>query len=86
MEVQNIVCFIQYIQRSKSHANQIGDVLNANISYSFDVEAVYLPSQWSYLLKQGNTAMGGVTGIIGTLIASVHSLTDTVSLHSYSFR
>jgi hypothetical protein len=73
LEEQNIVCFIKYIQRSKSHANQFGDVINANIGYSFDVEAVYLPGQWSYLLKRGNTARSGVTGIIGTLTALVHS-------------
>jgi hypothetical protein len=86
MKEQNIVCLIKYIQRSKSHANQFGDVINANIGYSFNVEAVYLTSQWSYLLKRGNTAGGGGAGIIGTIIAMIHSLSDTILFYLYSFR
>jgi len=74
MQVQDIVCFIKYIQRSKPYANQIRNVFNANIGYSSEVETVYLPGQWSHLLKQGNAGARAVNSIFRTFIASVHNL------------
>jgi len=74
MQVQDIVCFVKYIQRSKPYTNQIRNVFNANLGYSPNVETVYLPSQRSYLLKQGNAAVRVVNSFFRTLIASVHSL------------
>ena len=74
MQVQDIVCLIKYIQRSKPYANQIRNVFHANIGYSLNVKTVYLPSQWSHLLKQGNTAARVVNSTFRTFIASVHSL------------
>jgi len=74
MQVQDIVCFIKYIQRSKPYANQIRNVSNANIGYSSEVETVYLPGQRSHLLKQGNAGARVVNSIFRTFIASVHNL------------
>jgi len=74
MQVQDIVCFIKYIQRSKPYANQIRNVFNANIGYSSEVETVYLPGQRSHLLKQGNAGARVVNNIFRTFIASVHNL------------
>jgi hypothetical protein len=73
MQVQNIIRFIEYIQRSKPYANQFWDAFNANISYSFNVETVYLPSQRSYLLKQRNVVIGLVSSISRAFIGSMHS-------------
>lgn len=73
MQVQNIIRFIEYIQRSKPYANQFWDAFNANISYSFNVEAVYLPSQRSYLLKQGNVDIRVVSSISRAFIGTMHS-------------
>jgi hypothetical protein len=78
--VQDIVCFIKYIQRSKPYANQIRNVFNANIGYSLNVETVYLPSQRSHLLKQGNAAARVVNSIFRTFIASVHNSLKMVQL------
>jgi len=47
-------------------------VFNTNVGYPLDVETVYLPSQWGYLLNQGNTAISVVNRILRIFIASVH--------------
>jgi hypothetical protein len=80
LQMQNTIRFIKYIQRSKPYANQFRNVLNANIGYSFNVEAVYLPSQWSYPLKQGNTATRVFIGTFEIFIALGHN-----NLKAYSF-
>ncbi len=74
LQMQNTIRFIKYIQRSKLYANQFRDVLNADISYSFNVEAVYLPSQRSYPLKQGNAAKRAFIGTFEIFIALGHNL------------
>jgi len=47
-------------------------VFDADIGYPLDVETVNLPSQWSYLFNQRNTAISVVNSILRTFIASVH--------------
>jgi hypothetical protein len=69
IQVQNAICFIEYIQRSKPYVDQISYVFYADISYPVQVKAVYLSGQWSNLLKQWYASIGSVNSIIGTFIA-----------------
>src|SRR4030042_3222554 len=85
LQVQDIICFIEYIQRGKSYVDQSGNIVNTDIGYPLDVKAVYLPGQRCYTLKQRNIRVGSVSCIIGTLVASVHRLSDTFSLLLYGF-
>jgi len=80
LQMQNITRFIKYIQRSKPYADQFRNVLNANIGYSFNVETIYLPSQWSYPLEQGNAARRVFIGTFEIFIALGHN-----NLKAYSF-
>ena len=76
LQVQNTVCFIEYIQRGKPYADQFRKIFDANIGYSFNVEAVYLPGQRRYLLKQGNTAASVVGAIFEIFITLAHNLRE----------
>jgi hypothetical protein len=73
IKVQHVICFIEHIKRSKSYANYGGDAFNASIGYPFKVEAVYLPGQRSYLLKQGNAGIRIITSLFRALIGLVHT-------------
>jgi len=72
LQAQNIVCFIKCIEGSKPYANQVWNVFDTNVGYPLNVEAIYLPSEGRYLLKQRNAAARVVT--IGTFIDLMHSL------------
>jgi hypothetical protein len=74
LQMQNITRFIKYIQRSKPYANQFRNVLNTNISYLFNVKTIYLPSQRSYPLKQGNATRRAFIGTFEIFIALGHNL------------
>ncbi|MHC4260690.1 MAG: hypothetical protein ACYSTF_09835, partial [Planctomycetota bacterium] len=70
----NSICLIKYVERCKFDSNELGDVSDADVGYSPDVEAVYLPSQWGHLLEQ-RCAEGRMSpGIAGCPVVLAHVL------------
>jgi hypothetical protein len=72
LQVKNIVRLIKYVQRSKLCADELGNVIDAQIGYSFNIKAVYPPRKGSYLLKQRNAALVAADGVFRPVIACVH--------------
>jgi hypothetical protein len=55
LEVKHIVGFVKDIQGRKAGRKELGNLPDADSGDTVDIEAVNLPGQRRYLLKQGNT-------------------------------
>ena len=58
VQVQHVVRFIENVQRSESHTNQLGDAFDTNICDPVDVQTVDLASERSNLLEQKDARIG----------------------------
>ncbi len=84
MQVQNIIRFIEYIERGKPYSHQFRNACNANFGYPVDVKTVYLPSQRGYLLKQRNADIRFFRSIFRVFIGPMHIWNNNTAL-AYSF-
>ena len=73
-QVQDIVGLVQYVHGSKPHANQFRNLCYADVRYSLNIEAVYLPSQRGYSRKQRDIIGSTAKTILSISCVSVHSL------------
>ena len=52
LQVENRICLVQYVERCEFDSNELWDVIDADVGYAPDVEAVYLAGQRGHLLEQ----------------------------------